>query len=91
MQIVDVPWIAQNKYIVVDLPDGQRAATQQPPEWIPTLDGLIAGDQLLFVQEESSVCLRVLLKIVGGVNLRPLTLHFYKNGREQFVTDKPCR
>ncbi len=47
--------------------------------------------QVMFVQEDSSCCLRVCLAACGGLNLRALQLHMYEGNTETVAVDRPCR
>lgn len=45
----------------------------------------------MFVQEDSSCCLRVCLAAFGGLNLRALQLHMYEGNTEAVTVERPCK
>ena len=89
---------AANKYRVFALPPGTHAARVQnePGAWLPTARDFETLPEMYVAQESSSCCLRVVLAILGGLNLRKLTLFFAQRdvGRRvdvsKYRVDRPC-
>ena len=86
------------------LPAGRTAARTQgaADTWNPTLAEVEALPHVMDIQEESSCLLRVLLAMLGGLNLRALTLHCCSYGapgapgappqkHELLTVERPCR
>ncbi|KXZ49785.1 hypothetical protein GPECTOR_19g236 [Gonium pectorale] len=75
------------------MPADKATATDngQPNTWLPSGDEINALKPLIYVQEESSCCLRAVLALFGGLNLRALTLRYWGVNGEQLSVDRPCR
>eukprot|EP00198_Chlamydomonas_reinhardtii_P002669 XP_001692005.1 predicted protein [Chlamydomonas reinhardtii] len=84
---------AANKYHVRALPGHVRAATEpnQPGTWAPSSKEVDMLPEVMFVQEDSSCCLRVCLAAFGGLNLRALQLHMYEGNTEAVTVERPCK
>ncbi|KAG2442495.1 hypothetical protein HXX76_002581 [Chlamydomonas incerta] len=84
---------AANKYHVRVLPSHVRPATEpnQPGTWAPSSKEVDMLPEVMFVQEDSSCCLRVCLAAFGSLNLRALQLHGYEGSIEALTVDRPCK
>ena len=75
-------------------PNAPPLAKERPADantsYCPMHEEIKALPEHYFIQEESDTCLRIGLTCIGGLNIRPLKLHFYERGVERFLVDKPC-
>lgn len=88
-----ISYEAKNKYQVFALPLGKIPPSQRKEEgsWYPTAEDLENLQEIMFIQEESSLCTRVFMACIGCLNLRPLRLHFQARGVDQFVGNRPYK
>ena len=47
--------------------------------------------ELWHASEESDLCCRICLACVGGLNLRPMKLHYTERGAGRYWVARPCR
>ncbi|GLE00567.1 hypothetical protein PINS_up009324 [Pythium insidiosum] len=87
-QVMDINYEAQNKYRVHLLPLDKRVKSDPEDSrgWEPTRDELKSLPPFLFVQEESSLFMRMMC-----ANLRPLRLHISVENStgDVFLVDRP--
>lgn len=79
---------------VAALPHGKVPAetkTREETYWYPTAEDLKSLDEIMFIQEESSLINRVFMTCIGCLNLRPLKLHFMERGSDVLVAERPYR
>ncbi|PNH03986.1 hypothetical protein TSOC_009886 [Tetrabaena socialis] len=93
MSVVHGAYEANSKFLVRALPADKRPATVHgdPGSWLPTgaeIEGLLP---VFYIEEDSSCCLRAILSVTGGLNLRALTLNFYQGSQRSLVVQRPCR
>ena len=88
-----VSYEAKTKYQVFVLPPGRVPPSRRKEEgaWYPTADELRNLDEIMFIQEESSLCTRIFMACIGCLNLRPLSLHFQARGLDQYVGHRPYK
>ena len=92
----NIPFEAANKYKVAFIPPNAPPLAKERPadgntSYCPVHEEIKSLPELYFIQEESDTCTRIMLAACGGLNLRPLRLHFYERGAERFLVDKPCK
>jgi hypothetical protein len=81
-----------NRYTVGALPSDRpvkkRANEKVGAAWSET--EIKQLDRMLFVEEESTCCTRVMFSTLGMMNARPLKLHFrIEDGRDIYLVDRP--
>lgn len=79
---------------VAALPQGKVPAETKARDekfWYPYAEDLKGLDEIMFIQEESSLFNRVFMTCIGCLNLRPLKLHFMELGTDVIVGDRPYR
>ncbi|KAG2485750.1 hypothetical protein HYH03_015559 [Edaphochlamys debaryana] len=95
MAAVGGPHEAGNKYKIYQLPGDKRLATSHQDthaSWLPKKAELNAMQPAMSVVEKSSGCLRVVLALFGGYNLRALKLNFVDSSyRVPYIAHRPCK
>ncbi|KAG1660283.1 hypothetical protein FOA52_006750 [Chlamydomonas sp. UWO 241] len=99
-QVTGCCYQPQLQYKVSRIPAGKRAATDQeygtPGRFAPSAEELAALPQMFHVQEESVVWVRMLLALCGGLNLRPMHMHWCMHPTragtsDAYTVERPCR
>ncbi|GIL63950.1 hypothetical protein Vafri_17866 [Volvox africanus] len=91
MAAFGLPSEKENVYLVKAMPENQRLATYhgEPGTW--SLSSVNALPGVYVVQEKSDDDLRAILACCGGLNLRPLNLHFYQGKERMYRVDRDCK
>lgn len=98
-ETVGIPYEAINKFDVYLLPEGKKAMRKQndPEGFTPNMTEVEGLPRVMYVEEESNCCLRILLSVVGCLNLRPFKLHFFLASQtdsstvHRYVLERPFR
>ncbi|KAF4322046.1 hypothetical protein JM18_003772 [Phytophthora kernoviae] len=94
-QAAGLPWEACNRYAVHRLPADKKVKREpsDPDGWSPTEDELKSLKPFMLATEQSGCFMRVVMKYLGCVNLRPLKMHLTvaDNGGDVYLIDRPYK